>query len=94
MCQIIHRTIAEETVKNISSAVFTNNKKLSKEDITYITEAENKLVLLFPINAALFDRHAFLTHFKHIVTRSFLMEFELENKKVRTRQKNTNDSQI
>lgn len=68
-------------MKNISSAVFTNNKKLYKEDISYIKQAENKLVLLFPIPKSLLDRHALLAHFKHVVTRRFLMEFELETKK-------------
>lgn len=49
MCQLIQRTLTEETMKNISSAVFQNNKKMSREDINYIKESEKQFLLLYPI---------------------------------------------
>jgi hypothetical protein len=85
MCHEIQRTITEETMKNISSAVFKNDKKLSKEDISYIKDSESKFLLLYPIDARLYDKLALLKYFKQSATRRFLMEIELQTNQMRTR---------
>jgi hypothetical protein len=64
MCQLIQRTLTEETTKNISSAVFTNNKKLSAQDISYIKDSDTKFLLLFPIPSRVHDRLALLKFIK------------------------------
>jgi len=85
MCQQIQRTLTEETMKNIASAFFTNNKKLSSQDISYIKDSETKFLLLYPIDARLYDKLALLKYFKQSLTRRFLMEIDIETKKARTK---------
>ena len=63
MCQTIQRTITEETMKNISSAVLLSNKKLLQADIAYIKDSDKKFLLLYPIDTRLYDKLAFLKYF-------------------------------
>ena len=63
MCQTIQRTITEETMKNISSAVLLSNKKLLQADIAYIKDSDKKFLLLYPIDTKLYDKLAFLKYF-------------------------------
>ena len=63
MCQTIQRTITEETMKNISSAVLLSSKKLLQADIAYIKDSDKKFLLLYPIDTRLYDKLALLKYF-------------------------------
>ena len=77
-------------MKNIASAFFTNNKKLSLQDISYIKDSDAKFLLLYPVDSRIYDKLALLKYFKQSITRRFLMEVEIETKKARG--KRTDDS--